>query len=113
MLALLLTLALAAPPAPAPDPARPVCLTPAEVATRILEPLSALVRCQEEVAITVEERDALAGAAAAMALDLRAEQAARAAADERARRARRQRPTWAGGGSLGTLAIVVLLVVLL
>jgi hypothetical protein len=110
MLALLLTLALAQPPDP--NPARPVCLTPAEVSTRILEPLSALVRCRDEVAILSDERDGMHAALYATTAALHDERIARAAADRRTRRARQGQARAAGGGA-GAVLLVLLLVVLL
>lgn len=112
MLVLLASLALAQPPPPDLTPARPVCLTADEVRTRILDPLSHLVRCRDEVAILEAERDDVA-TALEIAVGQRDEaRAAAQVAEARVKRARRGQAT-AGASGAGVAVVLVLLLVLL
>ena len=106
MIALLLaTLAHAADP-------NLTCLTPAEVETRILQPLHHLDRCQREVEILADERDGMHSALFKTSAALNDERHAREAAERKTKRARRGQAKAAGGGAAVGALLVLLLVLL-
>lgn len=112
MLLLLASLALAQSSPPDLTPARPVCLTADEVRARILDPLSHLVRCRDEVAILERERDDVATALEVVVGQRDEARAAAVQAEARVKRARRGQVT-AGASGAGVAVLVVLLLVLL
>jgi len=107
-----MTLLLLALLSGAADPAPRVCLGPAEVDARILEPLRRLERCTAEVEILEAEREGMRDALWETAAALREEQILRATADRRTRRARRGQAR-AGAGGAGAVLLIVLVLVLL
>ena len=86
-----------------------VCLTPAEVETRILEPLHRLDRCQREVEILTRSHDECARIIASEhAGRQRAEVAEREAERRRRRANRRAAVAGPSGAAVGALLVVLL-----
>ena len=88
------------------------CLTPAEVETRILEPLHRLDRCQREVEILTRSHDECARVIASEHAGRQRAEAALREADRRRRRANR-RAAVAGPSGAAVGALLVVLLVLL